>query len=293
MPRVGDAAALRQYVRSRAPSFNLDPEAPLAVAAQEGLGGGIGDQGTSFGPWQLHAGGALPAAVYQGPYSDATQAWAWSPEGIDYALSRMASVGAAGQSGAQAISTIVSKFERPADIPGETARAISGYSGDGSTSPYQTPARPGDPAAGGNQEVGLFGSIIPDIGGVPGDIWGAGKGILGGATDTFGALKGFFTAALWLVDPMNWLRAFEALVGTVMIMFGLYYFGKAEGSADVKPTELLKDPRKLGSGATSGSQRVAKRAASGSLVGKGSRAALKVAPAGRAAKAASKVAAKA
>ena len=113
------AAALARY-----PS--LDPKAVMAVAAQEGLGGGIGDQGTSFGPFQLHYGGAYPASAPRG--AQASQAWAWSPAGLGYALSRIASV-AGGLHGGQAVSNIVSRFERPADIPGEIARALAGYPG--------------------------------------------------------------------------------------------------------------------------------------------------------------------
>jgi len=100
------------------PRAKLDPNAVLAVARQEGLGGGIGDQGTSFGPWQLHIGGAFPSGV-----TGDKQAWAWSPAGIDYALRHIATV-AGGQTGAQAVSSIVSRFERPANIPREIAGAL-------------------------------------------------------------------------------------------------------------------------------------------------------------------------
>lgn len=113
------AVALAQF-----PS--LDPKAVMAVAAQEGLGGGIGDNGTSFGPFQLHYGGAYPSSAPHG--AQASQAWAWSPAGLNYALQRIQSV-AGGLHGAQAVSNIVSRFERPADIPGETARALAGYPG--------------------------------------------------------------------------------------------------------------------------------------------------------------------
>lgn len=96
----------------------LDPNAVLAVARQEGLSGRVGDNGTSFGPWQLHRGGALPGNIPLGQ----AQAWATSPAGINYALDRIASV-ARGLHGAQAVSAIVSRFERPANPAGEIARA--------------------------------------------------------------------------------------------------------------------------------------------------------------------------
>jgi cell wall-associated NlpC family hydrolase len=102
--------------------MGLDPNAVLAVAHMEGLGGGVGDNGTSFGPFQLHLGGAMPRGVGN------PQQWANSPAGIDYALQRIASV-ARGQKDAQAISSIVSRFERPANPAGEIAGAERAYGG--------------------------------------------------------------------------------------------------------------------------------------------------------------------
>ena len=50
------------YVHKYADKYNLDPKAVLGVASREGgiEWGGVGDNGTSFGPWQLHIGGAMP-----------------------------------------------------------------------------------------------------------------------------------------------------------------------------------------------------------------------------------------
>lgn len=101
---------------------SLDPRAVLAIAAQEGLGGGVGDQGTSFGPFQLHQGGALPSGI---PLAGA-QEWAWSPQGLDYALSRIAGV-AGGLKGSPAISAISTRFERPANPANEIAGAERAY----------------------------------------------------------------------------------------------------------------------------------------------------------------------
>lgn len=103
---------------------NLDPRAVLAIATHEGLGGGIGDQGTSFGPFQLHEGGAYPSTAPQSP--QAAQEWAWSPAGIDYALSRIANV-AGGLKGAPAIEAISTRFERPANPAAEIADAEAHY----------------------------------------------------------------------------------------------------------------------------------------------------------------------
>lgn len=112
------------HIQGEAAARGLDPHAVLAVAAVEGLGGGVGDGGTSFGPFQMHVGGALP------PGKD--RAWAESPEGINYALDRIAEV-AKGRKGQDAIDAIVRNFERPLDPNGEVARAGSLY---GKVDPY-------------------------------------------------------------------------------------------------------------------------------------------------------------
>ena len=110
-------------IAAMAQARGLDPRAVLAVAGQEGLGGGIGDQGTSFGPFQLHYGGAYPSSAPQG--AAASQAWAWSPEGINYALGQMSF--ARGMTGRQAVRNIVSRFERPADPGSEIQGALASY----------------------------------------------------------------------------------------------------------------------------------------------------------------------
>lgn len=111
-------------IRTLAIKRGLDPEAVFAVARQEGLSGGVGDQGTSFGPFQLHKGGALPAGI---PLKSA-QSWAWSPVGLKYALDRMASV-ASGLTGGPAIQALVRRFERPAAPDREIAGALAAYGG--------------------------------------------------------------------------------------------------------------------------------------------------------------------
>lgn len=124
---MAQPSRLAQLLNQRLTRFpSLDPGAVRAVAAQEGLGGGIGDNNTSFGPFQLHQGGAYPSSAPQDPAQ--AQQWAWSPQGIDYALGRIQTV-AGGLHGPAAVSNIVSRFERPADIPGETSRAEAAYGG--------------------------------------------------------------------------------------------------------------------------------------------------------------------
>lgn len=127
-------------ITALARKYGVDPRAALAVASVEGglRYGAVGDQGTSFGPFQLHVGGALPAGRDAG--------WANSPAGLKYAISRMASSGARGLSGRAAVESIVRNFERPADPSGEIQRALAHYGSglDGGSVPVSSagPAPP-------------------------------------------------------------------------------------------------------------------------------------------------------
>lgn len=168
MAGSGLAALINQRLQ-RFP--NLDPRAVMAVASQEGLGGGIGDNNTSFGPFQLHQGGAYPSYAPQDP--QAAQQWAWSPQGVDYALRQIQSV-AGGLKGPAAVSNIVSRFERPANIPGEIQGALRAYGNvpgvssaeesstpaEGLTAPpggYSEPSTPPSPVAQAAQDVSSLG----------------------------------------------------------------------------------------------------------------------------------------
>lgn len=228
---------LISYVNRQAPQLGLDPQAVLAVAAQEGLGGGVGDQGTSFGPWQLHKGGTLPTTIgRQG--ADAAQAWAWSEAGVDYALNQMAEAGAAGQSGNDAITTIVSKFERPKNPQAEIDAAEGAYGTGGGVGtitpggvpkPYVPPSpigsnpRPGVSSGGSGSDFwddveGAGGSVLGAVEAAGGSLFGAVQGTAEGlVTNTLGFLK----AALWLLNPLTWLRLVEAVAGGVMIAAGV------------------------------------------------------------------------
>jgi hypothetical protein len=112
--------------------LRLDPYAVAAVSIAEGGGrfGAVGDGGTSYGPFQLHRGGALPA--------NEDAAWANSPAGVKYAMTRMAVSGAAGLRGLAAIRSIVTRFERPAAPGPEVNRSLGtyqGWSGSGGSLP--------------------------------------------------------------------------------------------------------------------------------------------------------------
>lgn len=113
--------ALR-YINRRSARYRLDPRAVMAVSRVESGGrrNAVGDQGTSYGPFQLHRGGALPRG------RDA--AWAGSNAGIDYALRQMSQY-AGGLKGKAAVDAIVRRFERPADPNSEIRKAISFYGG--------------------------------------------------------------------------------------------------------------------------------------------------------------------
>ena len=109
----------------------LDPLSVLSVALTEGLSSGkpgdiVNGQPTSFGPFQLHIGGRLPASVAaQGP--DYANAWANSSAGINYALDSIANTSARGQKGPAAITSIVTQFEQPKNPSGEIAKATGYY----------------------------------------------------------------------------------------------------------------------------------------------------------------------
>lgn len=118
---------LAQAVTSRLARYpSLDPQAVLAVASREGLGGGIGDGGHAFGPFQLNNAGGVITGKFPGQSPEQIQQWASSPQGIDYALGGIDKV-AGGLHGSDAINAIVSRFERPANIPGEIAGALTAY----------------------------------------------------------------------------------------------------------------------------------------------------------------------
>jgi len=107
--------------------LGLDPAAVLAVA--RGEGGLVNRPGTqdigdlagggSYGPFQMYAQGALPKRL-RGNRA-AADAWAWSPAGIQYALTQISKV-ARGRKGRDAVVNIIRRFERPAD-PGSSIQA--------------------------------------------------------------------------------------------------------------------------------------------------------------------------
>lgn len=180
---------LAAFIRAGSTKRNLDPDAVLAIdtAAEGGLYGAVGDNGTSFGPNQLHAGGALPAAIWAKGAAYAKQ-WAQSAPGLNYALDGLAKV-AAGLKGNSAIAAIIAGFERPKDYgdlvaqgvppltaatqtgdyrratsylgnatPGETVPATTQPAGAGETATTQPVSIVGDAAKGAIE------SLVPGVG---------------------------------------------------------------------------------------------------------------------------------
>lgn len=210
--KPGDAQALGRYVSQQAPRYHLDAKAVLAVAAVEGLSGSVGDNGTSFGPWQLHKGGAYPASAPQAP-SEAN-AWAWSPAGIDYTLARMSGV-AGNQKGAQAVHSLVFGFERPADPRGEFLRAMGVYDGTSKS-------------GGGGFWHDVKGVLLwdPFPGGNPAAAAGAATAeATAGTAESVASFVGTVTSASF------WLRALEVVGGGLILVFGVYLLARRVGLA--------------------------------------------------------------
>ena len=211
--KVGDAAAFARYVVKRAPQYQLDANAVVAVAIQEGISGKVGDNGTSFGPFQLHQGGAYPASAPQTP--DAANSWAWSPAGVDYALGRMQTV-AGGLKGKQAVKAIVYRFERPQNPAAEYAAAVQAL-----------PASDGGPSGGGGIGAILSGAntaittVVPGAG-LAESAAGAAGGVVSGAESVASFLGR-------LTDPHFWLQALEVVGGGVFVLSGLYLLGRQSG----------------------------------------------------------------
>lgn len=157
----------RNQIAQGARARGLDPLAVLAVASVEGgFNGAVGDQGTSYGPFQLHVGGALPHGRGNN--------WANSQAGINYALDNIARV-ARGKHGQAAIDAIVRLFERPANPGAEVQKASSRYGKVGGGPASALGAQAGTPAAGqaapGNtvDKMALIQALSaqrPDVGGI-------------------------------------------------------------------------------------------------------------------------------
>lgn len=250
----------------QAQAKGLDPYAVIAVAQQEGLGGDIGDSGTSFGPFQLHVGGAFPWNVDGKLTANWTQQqrqdWAWSDAGFQYALNRIAGV-AYGEHGQQAVHDIVYQFERPRDPGTEYSHASGAYS-----SLY---GRTGGLARN-------IGAIAAGVGPAPANDGGGGSpfnfnpltgfGIPNAIGDAAGGVKSAITA------PFDWvksyvLRGLLILLGIGVVLMGLYLIVRAMGAPAIAPLDKAlmvatrggvksggSSPRRAGDAAASRGQEV-------------------------------------
>lgn len=209
------------YIKQKAASLGLDPEAVLAVAVHEGvtLPAEVGDSGTSFGPWQEHEGGALPSSIgARGPAY--ASAWANSQQGIDDALTKIASV-ASGQTGPAAIHSIVYGFEHPKDPASEYAASVSTYRSN------QMPTL-------GGSKSGLYDPHT----GQPLNPPSAGSGGISGATPGVGGIIGGIHSTEKAIEFLTSWRFAEIVGGFLLLLVGLYLLGRQFGLAVPTPTPL-------------------------------------------------------
>lgn len=166
-------------IAAAAVAHGLDPRVALAVAHGEGGFSNPaprGDNNTSFGPFQMHMGGALPSVFDGRP--DAADKWANSPAGINAAVARIAAV-TRGMQGQAAIDAAVRDFERPANPTPEVQGDVRFYNAmvagrfnggilggaaaaGGSTAPAPGQASGGFPTSGG-QQAGVAPNTVPNV----------------------------------------------------------------------------------------------------------------------------------
>jgi murein DD-endopeptidase MepM/ murein hydrolase activator NlpD len=171
-PRQQDPVKMIEFYARR---YGVDPRAALVVAPGEGglvnRPDDIGDVagGGSYGPFQLYAQGALPRQYRGNP--QAADAWAWSPQGIEYAIRKMAEAGARGLQGPAAVEAIIRRFERPAKPDASVAAALErwaqtyggGGGGGTQTAPAAVPTTAAPMTAGPNRQA-FVGELIRQIG---------------------------------------------------------------------------------------------------------------------------------
>lgn len=220
---------------------DLDPAAVVAVAQGEGgldpsaLGhydpDTQGNPGWSYGPFQLRDPGALPASVYTGPVTTtlpgprgAPETWAWSQEGIQYAIGQIQGV-AAGKTGADAISSIVNGFEHPANPQAEIAGAEARYAkltAGGSGSRVQIPnTQP--PVL--NTPVGRL-NLAPgggvNVSGTPG------TAKQGGGPATTTAPSNSTNTGIFSLTWGDIFRVLQGILGGVLILLGLFLLARRQ-----------------------------------------------------------------
>lgn len=252
---------LAQYIFERQKQFGYDPLPALAVVPHEGgFSGAVGDSGTSFGPFQLHIGGALPKSIA----ASQAKTWANSPVGIDYALGRINSV-VGKDTGTNAVTDIVYKFERPADPATETSKAISTYYGLGPDKPgasdwtsFDLKSLPGVGASLPSATLGLG-----FLGGQLGSLKEEGQNtidLLSGAGGIGSGISKFLGVPKLPKNAIQ--RSGELLAGGVLIILGIIMVGRAATGSNAgtsPPTVVVNRARSVASrpqtGRTAASQK--------------------------------------
>ena len=222
---------LVRHIISGSQEEGVEPEAVLAVASVEGgFLGRVGDQGTSFGPWQLHIGGAMP--------SGKGGSWANGTAGVDYALQRIGDV-AQGMRGEQAIRSIVTRFERPADPETEIERATARYRAIKASGNGRNPQKWIDLTIPGTD----YRIPTPDLPGIPNPLPGAKDavtGAFGAPIAFFNAIKNFFLKLIWpLTHPK---RAAQIVAGGFIVMIGLWMLAKGTSAGQSAQQMLMFIP---------------------------------------------------
>jgi len=211
----------------------VDPLAVLAVIPHEGgfaVAPGhydpdqLGNPGWSYGPFQMRSPGALPitSAGAQGP----GEAYAWSKQGIDYAVSNIGQY-AAGLTGKDAVTAIVTKFEKSANQPAEIAA---------SWKTYQQMVSVG--SSPGLVSLGPGGTPATGPGGVTGAVEGGAAAVKGAATSVWDGLSSVQKALGFLFS----YRGLEVIGGGLLLLLGLYLLARTLGVSAPKLPAIVVPP---------------------------------------------------
>jgi hypothetical protein len=156
------------------------------------------DGGTNVGPWQLDTpgggGSGYTVAQLQNPYTNAQAMAKASSNGTDWSSWQTAAEGTDQQ-------------YIPAALTASTKEAGGGGSWiDGILHSIEAPFKAGGKA------VATGGGLFS----VPSEI-----------TDFFDTADQFVKAAMWVLNPANWVRLLSGAAGVALLIFGLAYLAKA------------------------------------------------------------------
>ena len=102
-------------------------------------------------------------------------------------------------------------------------------------------SRPGTGDGGGgwlSDAWGGFESGVSEAAKIAGDASNPIGTLFGGLVDSVGGVTDFLKAALWLINPLNWLRAFEAIVGVGFIAASIAIFVGADRVIERAPLPI-------------------------------------------------------